>query len=320
MISVPSIAEDGGAVFVVTDIHAGKRARGSANQIIEMTPYNHMKMGRDMDNISQWADAMALAGDLIDWAVPEPEDDLFSSWFNARANKGKYVVCSGNHDLGSHASPYPARSGDEWSSATGFERAVTHDVDGNIQIVAISQESMAFNEWIVPERAATDSRPEVKPGRGFDVPQSTLNYLEAALQTGKPTWLMMHYSFREQNSTIDVNLQCNEKLVDILTRYTNVIGVLSGHRHCNPFTDANSFVPVTITGNGITKTIAGVNCPSSGGQMAGTSEYPWDNRFIGTLAQYKDGVVTVRWRDMIQQQWLRCRGTYSVKIETDCTA
>lgn len=332
---------EGQTVTFVTDLHAGKATYGTngSSGTYFLTPEQHRIMGEDMDMLSRYSDVVGLGGDLVDWRGTTPEDAEFKAFYNARINRTtKYLGAYGNHDYAAYNSPYPNRNVASLSSSFGFPKfghlpAGDLATDG-VQVVALSQETMRFNEWLSLAGAAADSRPAVKPGRGFQLTDNASNqydtttafgYLRSRLQTGRPTWIMMHYPLIQQYSGGDLDTTTAAKMTDVITKFPNVIGVLSGHRHANFMREAGSVGRTTVTGNGSTRYVASVNAPASGGQIAtagGPSiEYPWDSPFMATVVTYSPGSVLVRFRDLIRRAWVPgVNDVFAEPIAVSCTA
>lgn len=321
---IPLLLE-GRSVLFLSDLHAGKATYGGGGAVFDLTPAQHRICGIDIDYLAQRVDAIAVGGDLVDWRATVPEDanyNTFRAGLSA-ATRAKLAETSGNHDLASYTSPFQSRTAEQWSAAVGGLPKYVHKpdvdvLDGTVQVVSLSQETMRFNEWLSPAKAAEDARPEVKPGRGFLLSDNEANpfdkttalgYLRSRLDTGRPTWICMHYPLR-QHFNGDLDQGTIDKLTDIITSYTNVIGVLSGHRHANYEYDVNHARQVSVAGHGRTVLTAGINGPAMGGQMARSTspdpiEYPWTNPFMAMLVTYRPGVVTVRWRDLIKRRWVK---------------
>lgn len=295
---------DGHTVAFVTDMHAGVNSH-----ILNM----HNRMGTDLDWLEKYCKVMGLSGDNVNWGNTSPaSEDLFiKNFIAARRNKAKYLVTSGNHDLGSgtktSASTYPSRTGNTWATATGTSKYSHYPpgetVASGLQVVALSQDSMAFNQWLNKSVAAADARPEVKPGRGVVYPQAALDYLEARLKTGRPTIIMIHYPLLQHiTNSRHWDATAAAELNDVLTKYTNVVGVLSGHHH-RPMNNPYLTNRTKLTGNGRTMYVAGVNGPSAGGPMTGFTTYT--QPLIAGVVSYRPGRVLVRWRDLAQRRWVK---------------
>lgn len=286
---------DGVTIAFLTDMHNG---RGE-------TVSQHPVCGQDIDYLAKYCDAIALGGDNVNWASTTPEDAAIRSWLNARTLPG--IICSGNHDH-ANSQTYASRTGAQWATASQRPKFDRLDVgDSRVQLVAISQESMKFSEWLTPEAAATDpeQRPEVLPGRGYVITDNPSNpfdvstgagYLRTQLENGRPTWLVQHYPMRAHVSGSRFVPQATETLLQgIAAAYPNLIGILSGHHHANIVTNSNVGKPYSAGG----RTLAGVNGPASGGAD------PFNDPLVATIVSYRPGRVTVRWRDLMRRSWIR---------------
>lgn len=348
MRSLEPLAMEGETIVFITDPHAGKGAYsihypGESGMTTDkpeawrprwdFTEAQHRAMGIDLDELSKRASVVAIGGDLIDWgyspsapnaAAGDPagfiaasvQDAQFKAWLNARANLPKYLPTSGNHDLNSFNSRLD-RTGDQWASAIGYAKYLTKPATGTgVQVIGLSQDTQTYDDGVAGGRgfALTDN-----PSNPLDT-STALGYMRSKLENGRPTWIMMHYPMRQHFSgTLYEPTQV--ALTDAITKYPNVIGVLSGHRHANVFTDANHAKVVNIVGNGKTVATAGINGAACGGQMGGTYEYPWDMPFVATVLTYRRGRVIVRWRDMIAREWIKSvGGVYSKDLAISCVA
>lgn len=294
---------DGSTVAFVTDMHSGFDPRSNAI---------HNRIGMDLDWLERYCKVMGLAGDNVNWknASPSAEDSYIKSFLAARKNKAKYLVTSGNHDLGSDqknsAGAYPSRSGNTWAAATGVPKYSHYPpgetVSSGLQMVTLSQDSMALNQWLNKAAAAADDRPIVKPGRGVVYPQAALDYLETRLKTGRPTILMIHYPLMEHyRNDRHWDPDAGKALSGLLAKYSNVVGVLSGHYHRSMVSTLLSHrTPLVL--NGKTTYVAGVNGPSAGGAVSGfdVNTQP----LIASVVSYRPGRVVVRWRDLMQRRWV----------------
>lgn len=293
---------EGQTIAFLTDMHSG---------IDTQTHYMHARVGTDMDWLEKYCKAIGLAGDNVNWnnLSPAAEDAAIKAFIAGRKNKAKYLATSGNHDLASANSSikHPNRTATAWASATSVPKHSHYPpgetVDSGIQIVALSQESMRFNEWLNPKAAAADDRPTVKPGRGVVYSTEALNYLKVRLNTGRPTILMIHYPLSQHIKNDRFwNPEAAGALTDVLTQYDNVVAVISGHYHA---TMDRSYLTnrTAVTGNGRTLYIAGVNGPPAGAAVAGVPNY-MDTPLIATVVTYAPGKVIVRWRDLAQRRWI----------------
>lgn len=323
---------EGHTVVFVTDLHAGKATYGSGTHFL--TAAQHRMCGIDLDWLASFSDVVAYGGDLVDWRAGAPEDAEFKAFLAARAYPQKQLVTSGNHDLAGYNAPNNWRTGNSWAASLGVakygHRPAGENAGDGVQVVALSQETMKFSEWLSPDRAAADPRPEVRPGRGFQLTDNAANpfdvstslgYLRSRLETGRPTWVLMHYPL-DQHYRNPMDATTAAKLTDIITSYGNVIGVLSGHRHANPFTDAGHVREVVVNGNSRRVVTAGINGPAAGGKMAQvpSENYPWDSPFLATVVTYSPGRVIVRWRDLIRRRWVQVNGEVHTKtLNVSCS-
>lgn len=294
---------DGHTIAFLTDMHAGTTPQ---------TKFMHARMGIDLDWLERYCKVIGLAGDNVNWGKlsPSEEDAAIKAFISSRRNKKKYLLTSGNHDLGSSQKSYgfPSRSGNTWAAATAVPKYSHYPpgetVSSGLQVVALSQESMKFSEWLNKKAADADGRSEVRPGRGVVFSSAAFDYLRARLDTGRPTILMIHYPL-VQHVTNDRhwNLDSASELTDIITQYDNFVGVISGHYHRSMNSKLLSN-RTRVVGNGVTKWVAGINGPSAG---AASSAYPQytDIPLIASVVSYKPGKVIVRWRDVGQRRWVR---------------
>lgn len=312
---------DGSTVAFLTDMHNGYQAA---------TSQMHNRAGLDLDQLEKYCKVIGLAGDNVNWneLSPAPEDAFIKNWLASRKNSGKYLTTSGNHDLGgsNESLKNPFRSATAWASATGVPKYAHYPAGdtpaSGIQVVTLSQEEMRFNQWLNPAAAAADARSSVKPGRGFVLSAAALNYLRARLETGRPTWIMIHYPLVQHTGAERFwNPDAAEDIADVITSYDNVIGVFSGHYH-RALSSTRLTHRTALSGNGRSLRIAGVNSPSAGGPMSGYDQYT-DQPVIGTFMSYKPGKVLVRWRDLTLRRWvkgMRPDGTmgYSSELDISC--
>lgn len=309
---------EGSTVAFLTDMHSGHTPQ---------TSQMHNRAGNDLDQLEKYCKVIGLAGDNVNWynLSPSAEDTFIRNWLASRKNPSKYLVTSGNHDLANSNESLrnPNRSGTAWASATGVPK-YSHYPPGEteasgIQVVTLSQEEMRFNQWLNPQAAAADARASVKPGRGFVLSTAALNYLKARLETGRPTWIMIHYPLVQHIPNERFwNPDTAEDIADVITSYDNVIGVFSGHYH-RALTHSRLTHRTSLSGNGRSLRIAGVNSPSAGGPMSGYDQYT-DQPVIGTFMTYRPGKVIVRWRDLTLQRWVmgaRPDGTMAYYSELD---
>lgn len=313
----PSFFE-GQHVAFVTDMHKGKKMDDG----VSLTPQQHNTAGLDLDWLATFCDVVGIGGDNVDWTGTTPEDAEMKSWLVNRRKVGvPYVTTTGNHDFANSVT-YANRAVAAWETASG-EARYQHAPDGDlstdgVQLVAVSQASMRFNEWLTPAAAAADSRPEVKPGRGFVLtdnpsspqsPGAALGYLRRRLATGRPTWLVSHYAMNAFIDSSYVPPETEAALADIAAEFPNLIGIMSGHFHANVFT--NTLAKAYPAGG---RTLAGINGPACGGAL---HTMP----FVATVVSYRPGEVIARWRDLTSRRWIR-HDTYGWfrKVAVSCTA
>lgn len=342
MRSLEPLALEGEIHVFITDPHVGKGAysihypgeSGVSGTTPEgwrprwdFTEAQHRAMGIDLDHLMSRASVVGIGGDLIDWgynpAAPNAvagdpagfisasaQDAQFKRWINARQFLDKYLPITGNHDMNSFNSR-AVRSGDQWSADVGFPKYSAKPAGGTgVQIVGLSQDSQSYDSPFT----LTDN-----PSNPFDS-STALGYLRTKMENGRPTWIMIHYPMiQHYPGTVDA--ATNAALTDVLTKYPNAIGVLSGHRHANVYTDSNHAKVVNLTGNGKTVATAHINGAACGGQMGGTYEYPWDMPFVATVLTYSPGRVIVRWRDLIAREWIKSvGGVYYKDLAISCQA
>lgn len=342
MRTLTPLALEGETHIFITDTHVGKRSysihypteSGVAGTNPEgwrpgwdFTEAQHRAMGIDLDHLMATSSVLGIGGDLIDWGynpaapnslVGDPagfiaasvQDSQFKRWLNERKFKEKYLPTSGNHDLNSFNSR-EFRTGDQWAAGVGVPKYSAKPATGTgVQIVGLSQEMQEYHAQFI----LSDN-----PSNPLDT-STALGFLRSKLENGRPTWIMIHYPMA-QHYAGSTEAATNAALTDALTKYPNAIGVLSGHRHANVFTDVNHAKVINLTGNGRTVSTAHISGAACGGQMSGTYEYPWDMPFVATVLTYSPGRVIVRWRDMIAREWIRgAGGVYSKDLSITCEA
>lgn len=341
------LAIEGETIVFITDTHSGKGAysihypgeSGVSGPTPEgwrprwdFTEAQHTAMGVDLDDLARRAKAVGIGGDLIDWgynpatpntAAGDPagfiaaavQDAQFMRFYNARTEREKYCVTTGNHDLASFNSRVD-RTGDAWAASVKLPKYDSKPVAGKgVQIVGLSQETQSYADG---EEGGRGFALSDNPSNPLDT-KTALGYLRARVATGRPTWINIHYPMRQQYPATRFDEATHIALTKIIAGSDNVLGVLSGHRHANPFTDTAHASEVSYSDNGRTVVTAGINAAASGGQMAGSFEYPWDSPFVATVLTYRPGRVIVRWRDLIARTWLRgLGGQYYKELSVSC--
>ncbi|UOQ58088.1 hypothetical protein MUN78_04380 [Leucobacter allii] len=324
---------EGQSVVLLTDGHAG-RVTASTDFLTES---QHRMCGIDVDWLASFATVVGLAGDNINYSSPTlpAEDPEALAWLQARdRSHASYLVTTGNHDY-ANAATHEARGIAAWQAAMGGLPKYSHAPAGEtaaagLQVVALSQESMTLAEWLSPAAAAADERPQFKPGRGFALTDNSadpldqttaLGYLRRRLATGRPTWLMVHYPPQQQyGSSYYLDGATSAAITQIASTSPNLVGILSGHYHANPFRSPDHVKPLTIGD----RTIAGINGPAWGGAMSAAGgeplSYPFESPFIATVVTYAPGTVIVRWRDLIRRRWVKSIHGYRYEFPVSCTA
>lgn len=283
-------ALEGESVLFLTDMHFGRR---------EWTASQHQLTGVDVDSLTPILSAVAVGGDQIHWSDPyAPEDPQWLSWRSQRSNSIPWAVAVGNHDLASFMSPNPSRSVEDWGVATGTPNPnQSFSTSKGLRIITLAPDEWTYPQWDIPLKFSDE----------------TLNWLDSELDLHpEPTFIVAHSPLPEQYPGF-IDDSSASRISQIIGTRGNVVGWLSGHRHANIQTDLNHAKQITVGG----RRILGLNAPSAGGQVAGTTLDPWDSPLYGCIVTYKKGEVIVRWRNLITRSFDSFKGSKTLRVVID---
>lgn len=274
---------EGFKVTVISDTHFGRRS---------WTNDAMANAARSFDAMSSITDLFVHGGDVIHWntaGAMASQDSSAKAWINARkTNTGKpWKLIAGNHDLCSYGTPFPSRTGDQWATDYGESKMSFIDHSDWLRILFVTPNEQLYN--------TTDG-----------------GYMPMALGNDQVTWIVdragevpnrqVYVVFHAPLPSQFPSHMDGSNLMTQLEQATNIIGWVSGHRHTNVETDNLAFLNFKVQ----TRLIHHINVPTFGGATGGYTDDRWGQPFVSThLTIHKDKSVEIRFRDHMQNRWLR---------------
>lgn len=278
----------------------------------------NMRAAYDSLELSEYIGIRANAGDCIEWATPEGEDESYISFRNIIQNdKIPYIDTPGNHDLTTYNNsavfPYKrtvggiqermTRSADEWASqvASRNKANVMMETD-DIAVISISP------DWW-PYRVSIPNYGPPDP-----LTPAILSWLDQTLGNlgSKPAWIMSHAiplgQFPTTTAPETEFIGPWSKISEILNSHSNVVGWLSGHWHISP-TNENTVRKISVG----SRSIVSINSPSSQGIRGGWTfqQQKYGDSTNGPeymksmFVSYDGKNITLRWRNHTAGRWVQ---------------
>lgn len=270
-------------LLLCTDIHHGRRPNWTPGQLT--------RAGLDIDRMAGFFDAILYGGDHINWhgtadKTTGPEDFLAIPWMQQRRARdvGRVeIVAYGNHDMSCWEPPYNRRTVGDLEAIYGFPRTAIHDL-GKIKVIVLS-----------PDRWWDNTAKEF--GNQI-ITSSQVAFVDRELKaTTKPVWLLTHSPIPAHftGHMTDNGLQA------VLSANSNLMGVVSGHRHPDIRVQTDHAKLITLGG----RSVYAINGASMGGMPNTGGADPWDMLSVSTAISIKnDGRVEVRFRNHLRETWM----------------
>lgn len=281
------IADEGYRMTVISDTHFGRRS---------WTNDAMSNAARSFDRMAGMTDLFAHAGDVIHWNTADAQagqDASAIAWINARkANTGKpWKVVAGNHDLCSYGTPFPSRTGAQFASAYSESLMSFVDHEDWLRILFITPNQQRYN---------LEEGGHYPMEMGSDQVAWMVDRANEA--PNRQVYVVYHAPLPSQfPSHMD-----GSNVLTSLEAATNIIGWISGHRHTNVETDNLAFLNFPVR----SRLIHNINVPTFGGATGGYTDDRWGQPFVSThITIKKDRSVELRFRDHVQDRWLRARRT-----------